>query len=179
MFSTNSFSKNSFSMNAFKQSQAVPGDCKFWADGFWSDGFWLNGFWCEGRPKLDAKSGYWRLFYYNLQEEALKKDEQVKGKAAEKGEGESEKAKPVAAKKPKPKPKPRPIEVLEPIPHLPKPIYRKAEAVPSSEFGDLLAQLRIEFSTWQFALPILSAQLLSRQAANDEEDDIEMLLLAA
>ena len=73
MFSTNAFSQASFSINAFKQSQVAPGDCKFWANGFWSQGYWSNGFWCDGAKPIDAKSGYWRLFYYQMQEEALNK----------------------------------------------------------------------------------------------------------
>lgn len=149
MFSSGSFAKASFSITAFKMAQDTD----------------------------TARSGYWRLFYYNMQEEALKKDEQVKGKAETESKSESSQAKPIA--QPKPKRKPEPVVTEEPIPHLLKPVYRGAVEQPSQEFGDLLRVLRIEFSTWQFTLPILSAKLLATQAANDEEDDIEMLLLAA
>lgn len=38
-----------------------------------------------GQPEQDGKSGYWRLFYYQLQEAELKKNEQEQGKEAPSG----------------------------------------------------------------------------------------------
>ncbi len=48
-----------------------PATGNFWSAEFWADGFWSYGFWGESRAVEYAHSGYWRLFYYNLQEQAL------------------------------------------------------------------------------------------------------------
>jgi len=180
MFSSNSFSQASFSTNAFKQSQVAPGDCKFWADGFWSTGFWSNGFWCDGNKKVDARSGYWRAFFYNLQEEELKKYEQKQGKETAKGTGQGSETKPVEPKLRVVK-KPRrevDVEIWVP-PVLPKPIYVKPPRVEIPLVTPFLNIISAEFRSWLNPYSQKLAEWEAIEAANDDEHDIELLLLAA
>ena len=39
----------------------------FFSSGFFSTGFFSDGFWCDGAKTVEARSGYWRLFYMNMQ----------------------------------------------------------------------------------------------------------------
>ena len=143
-------------------------------------------------PSNDGKSGYWRLFYYNLQEEALKKDEQVKGKAEAEGKSESAKKEPVVAQPArKSKPKRMPVQAGEAAVDRPadasderppvhqRPIYRRHESLP--DILPFLNVLSLEFRSWVLSSEPLVQLMLQRKAANDAEleDDEDLLLLAA
>jgi len=180
MFSTNSFSQASFSTNAFKQSQVAPGDCKFWAVGVWSKGFWANGFWCDGATKVEARSGYWRAFFYQLQEEELKKHEQKQREEAQKRTGQGSETKPVEPKLRVVK-KPRreiDVEIWVP-PVLPKPVYVKPPRVEIPPITQFLNIISNEFRSWLNPYESRLTDWEATEAANDDEHDIELLLLAA
>ena len=131
-------------------------------------------------PAQDGRSGYWRLFYYEMQEEALreKRDDQVPANAVAqdtliKREDISVAAKPVRKKRVEKEEKPR-----EPIL---KPLYRQsAVAAEKDTLTPFLNTLSDEFRAWNFSTNALWVKMLSEKAANDEEDEtITLLLLAA
>ena len=156
MFSANSFSPASFSIQSFKMAQ-----------------------------QDQARSGYWRLFFTEMQEKSLEDDrrkrEQEQRKEAPQGTVEVAEAESVA--KPKPKPKRRaaePISRDEPLGAVP---FKRVYAQQPDPFEFVTPLLRIistEFHSWSLSVQPLVA-LLERQAANDEdeEDTIHLLLLAA
>lgn len=127
----------------------------------------------------DARSGYWRLFYYQMQEEALKTGEAEKAKPAEATPEVVAEEKPIETKA-KPKAK---VEKLafEPTPAPSKPPMRLKPVYRAPEHYDVRPALNVA-STEHFqqlsAFLGLKYESLLRQAQNDE-DDILILLLAA
>ena len=158
MFSANSFSPASFSIQSFKMAQ-----------------------------QDQARSGYWRLFYTEMQEKSLEEDrrkrEQEQRKEAPQGTVEVTPAKPIAKPKPKPKPRVKPVprdeHLDEPVPHVVRPIY-VAQPDPFEFVTPLLRIISIEFHSWNLSSKPLVA-LLEKQAANDEDEEeaIHLLLMAA
>jgi hypothetical protein len=132
-----------------------------------------------GAPVQDGRSGYWRLFYYQLQEEELKKHEQKQGQEAP--EGKSELAEEVAAivpKKPRTKPRVAKPVIVEEGPKVhPRPLYQKQPE--PFDVAPWLATLNAEFRAWNLSAQTLHGMLQQRKAANDDEEEIIHLLLLA
>lgn len=131
----------------------------------------------------DAKSGYWRLFYYNMQEEALKADEQKQRETTEKRESERKTEEPVQSAPAKvTAPVVRRSVQAKPVEEKPttreRPIYATAPELPL--VTPLLNIISMEFRMMlQTSQPLYFA-MLERKAANDEdEEDVELLLLVA
>lgn len=148
MFSLNSLKPVSFSLQSFKMAEEAS----------------------------SGRSGYWKLFFYNMQEEALRKDEQKQGKSATQSAGSRASQESVA--KPK-RVKARVLEeerALEEFEPLPKPLYRgRTEQFPS-EITCLIQQ------NWVKLLGLnvpLEFYFPTEQAANDEDDEEFLLLLVA
>jgi hypothetical protein len=133
-------------------------------------------------PAQDGRSGYWRLFYYNLQEESLreKRDDQVSAEPTIKDTLVRREDLPavVVPKRAAPKPSPKP----ERPPVRERPILRVV-ATEEDRVADVtpaLAVLSMEFRGWLMTSEPLRVAMLQRKAANDEENElIELLLLAA
>ena len=152
MFQHNSFLRASFSVQSFKMAG----------------------------EENTARSGYWRLFYYNLQEESLKQDEQKQREEKKVGAGESQEVKSPEAPT-KRKRKPEPIEVVEEWvpPFIPRPIYQAKKSHTVPEIDDLLRESSLGFLEWRGIITSMSWGLAAQISANDDEEDIELLLLAA
>ena len=126
----------------------------------------------------DGKSGYWRLFFTQMQEEALRQYEEKTGKKTVKNE--------VAVAK-KPVKKPRTIhrtreEVPDTSPVVPfklKPIYKEPEAV---DYVWLMS-MQIQTEILKFQPHLMWARLeqvkIKQAAANDEDMRRRLLLLLA
>jgi hypothetical protein len=130
-------------------------------------------------PVQDGRSGYWRLFYYQLQEEELKKHEQKQGQKTPEGKSEVASETTTAVPK-KPRAKPRVAKpVVDELPKVhPRPIYQ----APPKQFdvAPWLETLNTEFRAWNLSAQTLHGLLQQKKAANDEEEEIiTMLLLAA
>lgn len=123
-----------------------------------------------------GRSGYWRLFYYQLQEEELKKHEQEQGQKAEEGKSESPRKVTAVVSQPA---KPKASVVIaerEPLKVHPKPIYqRPPEPV---TIAPRLRVLSTEFQAWNTSSRALE-KLIRDKAANDEDEAIILLLMAA
>ena len=158
MFSANSFSPASFSIQSFKMVQ-----------------------------QDQARSGYWRLFFTEMQEKSLEDDrrkrEQEQRQEAPQGTVEVTETEPVAKPKPKPrtaKPVRRVERVIETLPIHPRPVYNSPQ--PAIDFvTPFLRIVSNEFYLWQQSSEPIVAAMLQRKAANDEdeEDSIHLLLMAA
>ena len=129
-----------------------------------------------------GRSGYYRLFFMKMQEEALRQYKEKTGKeVAEPVEVEGLKAK-VVKVKPKTVKAKRPDHTEKEIVSKPKPIYRAVD-----NFGDILLASQIVSAEihatllvvpqYITALKVREAQL--KQAANDAEIRVRLLLLAA
>jgi len=122
-----------------------------------------------------GRSGYWKLFFYNMQEEALKKHEQKQGESEAQSTGSRAPQKPVA------KPKrsrahrvtPEAVEDFEP---LPKPIYRQQTHFVPPEITCLVQQNWVKLLGLNIPLEFYFP---TEQAANDEDDEEFLLLLVA
>lgn len=140
-----------------------------------------------GTPIQDGKSGYWRLFYYQLQEAELRKDEQEQGKEAPKGTRQAaEEAPPVVTARKRIKRKLEPLVKLETFE---KPDFKRKQiySAPTKINTELpvwllsvdteLAQMYKDFA------PRIVAQAVKfkkqADAANDADTCIRLLLLAA
>ena len=148
MFSLNSLKPVSFSLQSFKMAEEAN----------------------------SGRSGYWKLFFYNMQEEALKPHEQEQGKGSP--QSASSRASQESVAKPK-RVKARVLEeerALEEFEPLPKPLYRgRTEQFPS-EITCLIQQ------NWVKLLGLnvpLEFYFPTEQAANDEDDEEFLLLLVA
>lgn len=125
-----------------------------------------------------TRSGYWRLFYYNLQEEELAKNEQKQGKETAQRTIQSPKAEPLETKSRKP------VKEIEEEPTTEPPvkirsIYRKPAIITLPDYSDLLNVFSSEYRVSLYQVEAFRITLLAREADNDEEEDIELLLLAA
>ena len=122
-----------------------------------------------------GRSGYWKLFFYNMQEEALKKHEQKQGKSATQSAGSRAPQKPVA------KPKrsrahrvtPEAVEDFEP---LPKPIYRQQAHFVPPEITCLVQQNWVKLLGLNVPLEFYYPP---EPAANDDDEEEFLLLLVA
>mgnify|MGYP000270539646 CR=1 FL=1 len=120
----------------------------------------------------DGRSGYWRLFYYQLQEEALKEKPPA-------NVVKEVKPSPVVKKKAKPR-RVEKEEVEEAIPFRPLPMFERKE-IPENHISD----------TWRITIEIRMMVALFQQnqvklrgtlrfnIIEDDEEDLELLLLAA
>ena len=147
MFSLNSLKPVSFSLQSFKMAEEAN----------------------------SGRSGYWKLFFYNMQEEALRKDEQKQGKSATQSAGSRAPQKPVA------KPKrsrahrvtPEAVEDFEP---LPKPIYRQQAHFVPPEITCLVQQNWVKLLGLNVPLEFYYPP---EPAANDDDEEEFLLLLVA
>ena len=151
MFQAKSFTPASFSIQSFKMAE-----------------------------QAQARSGYWRLFYYKMQEESLKKNEQEQREKEEKRTGESEKAitPAIPAKK---RARRKPVELEEEVwepPELPKLIYQRVAPPVFNPVTQFLSIITTEFRQLHYSIYPLEVKLAEKEIELDEED-IEMLLLAA
>lgn len=131
-------------------------------------------------PAQDGRSGYWRLFYYQMQEEALKpkevKNDEVPEVANQEAKVLEDKRVDVPVKKVvrRKERKPEQPTVRE------RPILRKINAVELPSVTPFLNIISTEFKQWFQTSEPLRIAMLQQKAANDEEDEIiELLLLAA
>lgn len=148
MFSLNSFKPVSFSLQSFKMAEEAS----------------------------SGRSGYWKLFFYNMQEEALKKHEQKQG------ESEAQSASSRASQEPVAKPKRARIHTIEEVEPseefepLPKPIYRQQTDFVPNEITCLVQQNWVKLLGLNIPLEFYFP---TEQAANDEDDEEFLLLLVA
>lgn len=131
-------------------------------------------------PAQDGKSGYWKLFFYQMQEEALKpketKDDKVPEVAVQEAEVLEDKRVDVPAKKVvrRKAPEPETPTVRE------RPILRKVEPVEElPNVTPFLSVISSEFRMWLNTSEPLRIAMLQKKAANDEEEEIINLLLLA
>ena len=178
----------SMSVTGVLSSTGIPvgtSEYPFFSKGFWSAGFWSDGFW-GGVGVIAAKSGASRLYYYQLQEEELKKYEQEQGKTETSGEGQGEKKGPRRSAEVISQPRKtdkrsdsRVIQEDEPIPSLPKPIYQGYNRVQLPDVSPLLYGIFTEFAQWESSLRPLQDRLIQAEAANEEDYRVRLLLLLA
>ena len=123
-----------------------------------------------------GRSGYWKLFFYNMQEEALKPHEQEQGK------GSPQSASSRAPQKPVAKPKRTRSRIVEEVVEaeefepLPKPMYRNKTDEFPSEITCLVQQNWVKLLGLNIPLEFYFP---TEQAANDEDDEEFLLLLVA
>ena len=160
-------------------------DYPFFSKGFWSAGFFSDKFW-GGVGVIAAKSGASRLYYYQLQEEELKKYEQEQRETETSREGQGEKKGPRRSTKVISQPRKtdkrsdsRVIQEDEPIPSLPKPIYQGYNRVQLPDVSPLLYGIFTEFAQWESSLRPLQDRLIQTEAANEEDYRVRLLLLLA
>lgn len=131
-------------------------------------------------PKPEGRSGYWRLFYIQLQEEALKPKVQPvktenppKLQVVENADGSASVVYPEIKSKSKPK---RAAEVKrEDIPRLPPvPVQKEPDVVTHylEESWKITLEIRSMYSSFQ-----QSMIKYSHARSNEDEEDIEFLLL--
>ena len=148
MFSLNSLKPVSFSLQSFKMAEEAN----------------------------SGRSGYWKLFFYNMQEEALKKHEQKQGESEAQSPSSRAPQKPVA----KPKRARRRVveeeESLEEFEPLPKPLYRgQTERFPS-EITCLIQENWVKLLGLNVPLEFYYPP---EPAANDDDEEEFLLLLVA
>lgn len=131
-------------------------------------------------PAQDGRSGYWRLFFYQMQEEALKPKEVADDKVPQVADKEAE----VLEDKRVDVPAKKVVRRKEREPEVPtvreRPILRKAESV--EELPNVTPFLNIissEFRMWLNTSEPMRVAMLQRKADNDEEEEIINLLLLA
>ena len=141
-------------------------------------------------PDQTGRSGYWRLFYTQLQElsneEDRKKREQKQGQETPEGTGKGTQTEPVAVTAPTRKArrvvrKPDPETFVKEESRIhPRPIYNNVTPVYDS-ITPFLSVISNEFHQWQMSSEPLIAMMYAKKAANDEdeEDSIHLLLMAA
>ena len=183
-YDSGSFSSDAYSGDAWDGlGSSVPssGGNKYFGQNFlkaqYFNANYLHG---TGQAENEGRSGYYRLFFMKMQEEALKQYKEKTGK---------EVAEPVVtevvAKQPAPKKvkKSKPdIAVVKPV-SKPLPIYKPVK----DATGDLMKSLWLissELHVTMLQIPqyitLLNAkQLEMQQAANDADVRIRLLLLAA
>lgn len=173
---TIAFQPNAFQLNGFQTSGAVHS-----VDAFQRCAFQFGAF--QTSPcKQDARSGYWRLFYYQLQEEALRKrDEklQIPEKNPKGSKVVSAKAKRVKKEKSRVdevvRHKEQNIRKIQ-LPNKITPVTLQEDTLPYLvQAWRITTELRLALIHHR---NILSTTSVSPEAANDEED-IVLLLLAA
>lgn len=156
-----------------------------------------------GTPTQDGRSGYWRLFYYQLQEEELKRHEQKQrqeeaqregkntGKTAANSASTTAPSTAGATARPRPRVTPRPkTSNTQEIPVFkPKPLYLVPKRQEQMDVAPLLKSVSDDLHAWALHSQELSVQFaiaekqkeLDRtfQSANDDQEVIMWLLLAA
>lgn len=118
-------------------------------------------------PTNDTKSGYWRLFYYKMQEEALKVGEEVVEKIETKAKRDTVVL--LAAKKKAPKPRvelekdfvPEPLPKFKPLPVYTEPsVHELLDSVPSvHNFAVFINRAEIKL----FSLAVAREQKIKRR----------------
>jgi hypothetical protein len=138
----------------------------------------------------DGRSGYWRLFYYQLQEAELEKDKlRAAGKPQQK-EAPEKAHKPVVAaperrvlvQRHKPKHSNTQILLEKPPEFKPKKLYLVPKREDTPDLVPIMNVLSNEVRNWALQSQELSVkfkQAQQLQAANEEEELITLLLLAA
>lgn len=176
------FQKPPFQANAFQEGPS------FSVDAFQKCAFQNPGYQTSicPNPTQDGRSAYWRLFFYNLQEESLKRDqekkdrEQKQGQKASEGTSEATRKATPAVSKPKQTPRREPREAVPVVTELkvrPRPIYQPQPQ--PFDVAPWLAMLNTEFKAWNLSAQTLHGMLKQKQAANEEEETLTLLLLAA
>jgi len=178
---TDAFQKPPFQANAFQEQ--VFGSFSFQRCAFQFGAFQVDE--CAGSS---AKSGVSRLWLMQMQEESLKQEREAKENAqtqaaeiiakANEELGIVEKAVP---KKTKPKVT-TPVKKKGVVPFDMRPIYRDyQEAQNTADIGiyPILMGMTLEFTMLSTGLDDMQLRLLETLAANDDESDVELLLLAA
>lgn len=125
----------------------------------------------------DGKSGYWRQFIYQLQEESLKKHEQKQRKSSKTSSGSRAASEPLESSQPlKRRVKLEPLVELEIYEPVPKSKYwvQESQAVPKT--ACLIQQNLLKLLNLKAPL---EAPLPVEPAVNDEEEVVELLLLTA
>ena len=148
MFTLNSFKPVSFSLQSFKMAEEAN----------------------------SGRSGYWKLFFYNMQEEALKPHEQEQGKGTPQSTSRRASQKSVA--KPK-RARIHAVEEAEPpeeFEPLPKPMYRQQTDFVPNEITCLVQQNWVKLLGVD--LPV-GFYIPSESSANDEDEEELLLLLVA
>ena len=131
-------------------------------------------------PAQDGRSGYWRLFFYQMQEEALKpkevKNDTVPESAVQEAKVLEDKRVNVPAKKVVRRERAAP----ETPPVRERPVLRKIEPIETPSITPFLTIISTEFKSWMETSEPLRVAMLQRKADNDEEEElINLLLLAA
>ena len=118
-----------------------------------------------------ARSGYWRLFYTEMQEKALAQRDAKKSGVAEKPVAQVRFIEEAPTRKSSTK---RKLVVEYDIaPKTLKPLYRTPVSEAPKSYYQLICQIRQEFKIWSATTPELAV------AVEDDEDECEILLLAA
>jgi hypothetical protein len=166
------FQPNAFQVPGFQTTQMS-------VDAFQKCAFDFQGFQTSECDENSARSGYWRLFFMNMQEEALKQYEEKTGKKVAKEPVVEEVVKKADVKVKKVK---KPVVEEEVIPAFkPKPIYR-----PAPEESYLQAMWVLSNKVHQLVASFTSVSVLLKanqfkitQAANDADYRVRLLLLVA
>ena len=128
-----------------------------------------------------GRSGYWRLFYTQLQEESLKKDAELK--KSEEKVVEVVAPEVIAPIKAKPKKKSVPKKVVEEVVVHERPLLPEKYNIEIPLITPFLSIISMEFRSWLITSEPIRIALLQREAANDhdaeEEENIHLLLMAA
>jgi hypothetical protein len=170
---TTAFQPNAFQLGAF-QIEPVHSTDAFQRCAFQSPGFQTSE--CK---KSDGRSGYWRLFFYQLQEASLRaRDEKLKVPKDVQEYSEvilHTKEKP---KKAQDKPKQAmeyPPEDILPAPKLPRPI----EVVDNTPLMARVWKITSDLRLARLTRPGKISSTLVNEEAVDDEEDTWLLLLAA
>lgn len=127
----------------------------------------------------DGRSGYWRLFFTEMQEKALKEYEKLKGITSE----PKPETKPVV--KAKPKKKSSPVKAVAvsapPVRRLPQYIRPTAPEIDYSQpiYALSLEVQRLVLSTYPQLLRLETQRVTLQEAANDADNRRRILLLLA
>ena len=153
MFNLNSFKPASFSIQSFKMAEEAD----------------------------SGRSGYWKLFFYNMQEEELKKHEQKQREEAPQSASQRPKK---SRSKPAVKATPSVEQRIVPEPPS-RPVKRVVVADPpelpsiTPYLAVISAELRLMYQTSQPLLVRLIDQERIKAANDEDEEDVVLLLLAA
>ena len=144
MFLHNSFARASFSVQSFKMAQ----------------------------QDQTARSGYWRLFYTEMQEKALAQRDAKKSGVAEKPVAQVRFIEEAPTRKSSTKRKP--VVEYDIAPKTLKPLYRTPVSEAPKSYYQLICQIRQEFKILSATTPKVVSVV-----EDDDEQECEILLLAA
>ena len=134
-----------------------------------------------GKQEESARSGYWRLFYYNLQEEELhKRNEQEQRKTAPQRTSPRKKKAPRRITATPPKPRVIEVGAEQNQPHKLKPLFAVQPPTTLQVNDPLSLQLYFIVKELRFTLqPDYGTIAKQAAASNDEDMALVLLLLAA